>query len=72
MKLIKTENDIPLTFDLAFASMLTGYSVKRLRQMSQAGEFPAYKIGRPWLVDKEDYLKWKEERKTGKCFANLA
>lgn len=71
MKLIKTINDIPATFDLAFASMLTGYSVANLRQMSRKGEFPAYKIGRPWLVDKDDYMKWIAEHKTGKCFTGV-
>ena len=63
MKLIKSTNDLPATFDLNTASILTGYSTTRLRQLSQAGNFPAYKIGKPWRVDKEDYLNWINELK---------
>lgn len=63
MKLIKSANDLPATFGLNEAAALTGYSVTRLRQLSQAGKFPAYKVGRPWLVDKEDYISWVNELK---------
>ena len=58
MKLIKSAGDLPATFDLSLASNLTGYSIARLRQLARQGQFPAYKIGRAWLIDKDDYIEW--------------
>lgn len=71
MKLIKSANDLPATFGLNEAAALTGYSVTRLRQLAQAGEFPAYKVGRPWLVDKEDYINWINELKKRNKVAHI-
>lgn len=68
MKLIKSAGDLPATFDLSLASNLTGYSIARLRQLARQGQFPAYKIGRAWLIDKDDYIKWIDELKS-KFFA---
>lgn len=64
MKLIKSAGDLPATFDLSLASNLTGYSIARLRQLARTGQFPAYKIGRAWLIDKDDYIEWIDSLKS--------
>lgn len=58
-KSITNWNDVPVIFDLAFASILCGKSVVRLRQLASKGLFPAYKIGNEWRVRKEDFRVWE-------------
>lgn len=67
MLIAKKWEDIPIIFDLAFASVITGFSTERLRQLSRTGDFPARKIGSGnsavWRVDKEEFVAWWEGRK---------
>lgn len=67
MKTTKRWEDVPVIFDLAFASVLTGLGTERLRQLSRSGEFPGRKIGSGnravWRIDKDEFVSWWEGRK---------
>ena len=43
------------------AAELTGYNIKYLRHLLKLGLIEACKIGRDWLVNKDDLLSYKAE-----------
>lgn len=62
-KIIKSYDELPAMFDIALASILTGFEPRYLRQLCRAGKFPAFKIGRDWRIDKADFINWKNSLK---------
>lgn len=57
-KIITNFDEVPVIFDLAYASVLVGVCIVRLRQLSAEGKFPAFKIGNQWRVKKDDFMEW--------------
>ncbi|MGN0136540.1 helix-turn-helix domain-containing protein [Anaerotignum sp.] len=60
----KSWDELPLLIDVAALSILTGLGNQRIRQLCKSGELPAFQVGKKWLVEKEDFIAWKDKRKT--------
>ena len=60
----KSWDELPLLLDVAVLSILTGLGDQRIRQLCKSGELPAFQVGKKWLVEKEDFIAWKDKRKT--------
>lgn len=54
---------VPVVFDLPYAATLLGISLDRIRKLAQRGEFPAFKVGKLWRVNKTDMLNYLERQK---------
>lgn len=54
---------VPVVFDLSYAAALLGVSLDRIRKLAQRGEFPAFKVGKLWRVNKTDMLTYIENQK---------
>jgi excisionase family DNA binding protein len=53
---------VPVVFDLSYAAVLLGVSLDRLRKLAQRGEFPAFKVGKLWRVNKTDMLSYMQNQ----------
>lgn len=58
-----TWDRVPVVFDLPYAATLLGVSLDRIRKLAQRGEFPAFKVGKLWRVNKTDMLAYLEHQK---------
>ena len=54
---------VPVVFDLSYAAVLLGVSLDRIRKLAQRGEFPAFKVGKLWRVNKTDMLDYIDRQK---------
>ncbi|TQI66227.1 helix-turn-helix domain-containing protein [Clostridium sp. KNHs216] len=54
---------VPVVFDLPYAATLLNVSLDRIRKLAQRGEFPAFKIGKLWRVNKADMLDYIDRQK---------
>ena len=52
VRAITTWNDVPIVMDLPMASRIVGLSYECLKKRAQRGDFPAYKEGKQWRVNK--------------------
>lgn len=64
IQVFRSWDDLPLLLDVATLSILTGLGNQRIRQLCNSGELPAFQVGSKWLVEKEDFIDWKNQRKT--------
>lgn len=55
-------DNIPVEFSLEYASLIVDVSYTTLVKWAQAGEFPAYKIGDQWRVNKDTLILYIHER----------
>lgn len=55
-------DDVPIVMDLPFAARIVGVSLDRLKKRCQMGEFPAYKEGTLWRVEKQKLRDYMDER----------
>jgi excisionase family DNA binding protein len=53
---------VPVVMDLSYAAVLLGVSLDRLRKLAQRGEFPAFKVGKLWRVNKTDMLSYIQKQ----------
>jgi excisionase family DNA binding protein len=56
---------VPVVFNLSYAALLLGVSLDRLRKLAQHGDFPAFKLGKQWRVNKTDLLSYIDDQKVG-------
>lgn len=65
-QIITSWDELPLIMDLPMVSMLLGEHPETLKTKSRKGEFPAFKEGKLWRVEK-NALQRHIERNTKTC-----
>ena len=56
-------DEVPLILSIEELSRLTGYNRNTLKLYCAKGLLPAYKLGKEWRINKEDYMNWAEQQK---------
>ena len=56
-------DEVPLILSIGDLSRLTGYNRNTLKLYCAKGLLPAYKLGKEWRINKEDYMNWAEQQK---------
>lgn len=56
-------DEVPLIMGIQELSQLTGYNQNTLKLYCAKGMLPAYKLGKEWRINKEDYKEWAEQQK---------
>lgn len=56
-------DEVPLIMGIQELSQLTGYNQNTLKLYCAKGMLPAYKLGKEWRINKEDYMNWAEQQK---------
>ncbi len=64
-KLFTSWDEVPIIMDLPMASRIVGQSPEHLKQRSLKGDFPAYKEGKSWRVEKEQLIKHIRRNRVG-------
>ncbi len=62
-KFVTSWDDVPVMFDLAYASILTGLTVSSLQKKAKNGELPAFRIGKVWRIDKNKFIEYLNNQK---------
>lgn len=52
--------DVPLIFDIPWATKLLGRSYDNIKKLCQQGRLPAFKTGREWRFEKGAFQRWME------------
>ena len=60
---IKSWEEAPLYMSLKMAGKIVGLNANYLSLMARKRQFPAFKVGDSWRVDKEDLKAYLENRK---------
>lgn len=47
------------------AAEATGYTPEHLSRLARTGKVRAVRVGRDWLIDQEDVLRWRAEARPG-------
>jgi excisionase family DNA binding protein len=55
-------NEVPLVMDLAYAAVLMGVTVEYLQKLSRNKEFPAFKFGRVWRIERDRFREYLEKQ----------
>ena len=56
-------DDGPRSLSIEDDSRLTGYNRTTLKLYCAKRLLPAYKLGKEWRINKEDYMNWAEQQK---------
>lgn len=64
-KFVYNWDAVPVVVDLPYVACIFGVSVECLKKWSQNGEFPAFKAGKLWRVNKADLIDYIENQKAG-------
>lgn len=62
MKSVNCWEKIPVIFSLAYAACLLDMNPERLRILAHDGQFPAFKAGKNWKVEKEKLRAWIDKQ----------
>ncbi len=63
VKVITSWNEVPIIMDLPMAARIVGQTPETLKSRAQKGNFPAYKEGGEWRVEKEELIKHIERNR---------
>jgi|LSQX01.3.fsa_nt_gb excisionase family DNA binding protein len=56
-------NDVPVLLDLPYAARIVGMSAEYIKRLSNAGKFPAVKVGNSWRVNRDDLMVYVGAKK---------
>ena len=62
-RIITNWDEVPVIFDIPYAAVILGVTSEYLQQLARKDEFPAFKVGREWRIEKEDFRKYLENLK---------
>lgn len=56
----------PLMLTAAQVAESLAVSERTVARLCAKGDLPAYRVGRQWRIDRQDFLRWLREGKSGK------
>jgi len=68
MKPVLDWDSVPIIFDIPMAARILGVTPEGIKRRCQLGEFPAFKDGKLWRIDRDEfreYLRQKSVYKIG-------
>ena len=51
-----------LTYNLQQAAEEGGISLPTMRALAHRADFPAFRVGRRWIIPVEDFMRWLSEQ----------
>ena len=62
---ITSWDKVPIVMDLPYAARIVGVTPENLKKRCQRGQFPAYKEGALWRVEKDELRNYMRMRRAG-------